>query len=113
MSASTYNISVERNVNFCVVLTLKDANGNAINVADAAIDAEIKQDYYFPNLTTFAITKVNPEFGVIKLELTAAQTAVLHPGNLKYDVLIKYADGTFQKILKGNVAVDPNISTLS
>lgn len=113
MSASTYNISVERNVDFCVVLTLKDGNGAAIDVTTAVIDAEIKQDYYFPTLTTFSITKVTPASGIIKLELSAAQTAALHPGTLKYDILIKYNDGTFQKILKGNVAVDTNISTLS
>lgn len=113
MSASTYNITVERNVDFCVILTLKDANGTAVDVTTATIDAEIKQDYYFPMLAEFTVTKVTPASGVIKLELSAAQTALLHPGVLKYDVLVKYLNGTFQKILKGNVAVDTNITTLS
>jgi len=113
MSASTYNISIERNVDFCVILTLKDANGVAIDVTSATIDAEIKQDYYFPMLVAFTVTKVNAVAGIVKLELTAAQTAVLHPGTLKYDVLVKYSNNTFQKILKGSVAVDTNITTLS
>lgn len=113
MSASTYNISIERNVDFCVFLTLKDANGVAINVTTATIDAELKQDYYFPLLVEFTVTKVTPASGVIKMELSAAQTAVLHPGTLKYDVLIKYANGTFQRILKGNAVIDPNITNLS
>lgn len=113
MSASTYNITVERNVDFCVVLTLKDANGAAIDVTNVVIDAEIKQDYYFPMLAEFTVTKITPASGIIKLELSAAQTAALHPGVLKYDILAKYLNGTFQKILKGNVAVDTNISTLS
>lgn len=113
MPASTYNISIERNVDFCVILTLKDAAGNPIDVTNVDIDAEIKQDYYFPSLVSFTITKLTPASGIIKLELSAAQTAVLHPGNLKYDVLLKYQTGTFQKILKGIAAIDTNISTLS
>jgi hypothetical protein len=113
MSASTYNISIERNVDFCLVLTLKDDTGTAIDVTNATIDSEIKQDYYLPTIQTFTVTKVTPASGLIKLTLTAAQTAILHPGPLKYDVLVKYADGTIQKILKGAVAVDTNISTLS
>ena len=113
MSASTYNISVERNVDFKVALILKDVNGSPINLTTATIDAEIKQDYYFPNIATFTVTKITPASGLIELSLTAAQTAALHPGPLKYDVLVKYADGTFQKIMKGIVYVDTNITTLS
>lgn len=113
MSASTYNISIERNVDFCVFLTLKDSAGSAIDITNATVDAEIKQDYYFPTLSTFTVTKVTPASGVVKLTLTAAQTAILHPGELKYDVLIKYSDNSIQKILKGAVLVDTNITTLS
>jgi hypothetical protein len=94
-------------------LTLKDSSGSAINVTNATLDSEIKQDFYFPPLASFVITKVNAVGGVVKLELPAAQTAVLHPGVLKYDLLIKYSDNSFQKILKGNVYIDPNISNLS
>lgn len=113
MSASTYNISIERNVDYRVSLTLKDGNGSPIDVTTATVDAEIKQDYYFPNIVSFTVTKVNPASGIIELSLTAAQTAALHPGPLKYDVLVKYATGIFQKILKGTVFVDTNITTLS
>lgn len=112
MSASTYNISIERNVDFCLVMTLKNDTGGVIDVTNATIDAEIKQDYYFPTLETFTVTKITPASGLIKLTLDASETAALHPGPLKYDVLVKYADNTIQKILKGTVSVDTNISTL-
>ncbi len=94
-------------------MSLKDDTGTPIDVTNATIDAEIKQDYYFPNLETFTVTKITPVSGVVKLTLSAAETAALHPGPLKYDVLVKYADNTIQKILKGTVSVDTNISTLS
>jgi len=113
MSASTYNISIERNVDYRVTLTLKDGNGTAIDITTATIDAEIKQDYYFPTIVAFTVTKITPASGIVELSLTAAQTAALHPGPLKYDVLVKYATGIFQKILKGTVFVDTNITTLS
>lgn len=113
MSASTYNISIERNTDFSIVLILKDGNGATIDVTNATIDAEIKQDYYFPTIETFTVTKTSPASGQIALSLTAAQTALLHPGPLKYDVLVKYQNNTFQKIMKGSVAIDTNITTLS
>ena len=113
MSASTYNLSIERNTDFSISLILKDAGGIAIDVTNATIDAEIKQDYYFPTIQTFTVTKNAPASGQITLSLTAAQTAALHPGPLKYDVLVKYQNNTFQKILKGIVSIDTNITTLS
>jgi len=113
MPASTHNISIERNANFGVSLILKNADGTPIDVTNATIDAEIKQDYYLPTLETFTITKTSPAVGQITLSLTSAQTAALHPGPLKYDVLIKYNNNHFQKIMKGVVFVDTNITTLS
>ena len=113
MSASTYNLSIERNTDFSITLVLKDGNGSVIDVTNATIDAEIKQDYYFPTIQTSTVTKTSPASGQITLSLTAAQTAVLHPGPLKYDVLVKYQNNTFQKIMKGTVYVDTNITTLS
>lgn len=112
MPASTYNISIERNVDFCLVVTLKGSGGTPLDVTSGIIDAEIKQDYYFPTLETFTVTKVTPVSGIVTMTLDSAQTAALHPGPLKYDVLIEYPDGTVQKILKGTVSVDTNISTL-
>lgn len=113
MSASTYNLSIERNTDFLITLVLKDGNGLAIDVTNAVVDAEIKQDYYFPTIQTFTVTKTSPASGQVTLSLTAAQTAILHPGPLKYDVLVKYQNNTFQKIMKGAVYVDTNITTLS
>lgn len=112
MSAATYNISIERNATFDVSLALKDSNGTAIDVTNATIDAEIKQDYYFPGIVSFTVTKITPASGIIKLSLTANQTANLHVGTLKYDVFAQYSNGVIQKILKGTVSVEENITTL-
>lgn len=113
MSASTYNISIERNADYSVTLILKDAAGDPVDLTDATVDAEIKQDYYFPTMMTFTVTKTNPAAGQVALSLTGIQTALLHPGPLKYDVLVKFQNGTFQKLLKGIITVDTNITTLS
>lgn len=113
MSASTYNILIERNADYSVVLVLKDAAGNAIDLTNATVDAEIKQDYYFPPMMSFTVTKTNPVAGQVSLSLNAAQTSILHPGPLKYDVLVKFNGSSYQKLLKGIVSVDTNITTLS
>jgi hypothetical protein len=44
--------------------------------------------------------------------MTPDQTALLHPGTLKYDVMVRYSDNTIQKVLKGNVEVETNITSL-
>lgn len=113
MSALTYNISIERNADYSVTLILKDAGGSPIDLTDATVDAEIKQDYYFPSLVSFTVEKSNPAGGQVALSLNAAQTALLHPGPLKYDVFAKFQNGTFQKLMKGIVTIDTNITTLS
>lgn len=113
MSASTYDILIERNADYSVGLILKDAAGNAVDLTNATVDAEIKQDYYFPSMVSFTVTKTNAAAGHVSLSLTAAQTALLHPGPLKYDILVKFQDNVFQKLLKGTVNVDTNITTLS
>ena len=112
MSASTYNISLERNADYSVTLILKDSQGVPIDVTDAYVCGQIKQDYYFPPIEEFIIDKITPESGVVKLRLEAAQTVRLHPGELKYDILVRYSDWTYQKLLKGTVSVDPNITTI-
>ena len=112
MSAANYNISIERNATFDVSLALKDGNGAAIDVTNATIDAEIKQDYYFPSIASFTVTKITPASGIIELSLTPNQTANLHVGSLKYDVFAQYSNGVIQKILKGAVSVDENVTTL-
>lgn len=114
MGAATYNITVERNVDYYISMYLKDQNRDPIDLTNQTVDAEIKQDYYFPTLTTFNIDVTHPGSGLIEMSLTAAQTAALHPGVLQYDILIKdNNDGTIQRILKGTVSVDTNITTLS
>lgn len=114
MGAATYNITVERNVDFQISMYLKDYNRNPIDLTNQTVDSEIKQDYYFPTLTTFNIDVTTPVSGLIEMSLTAAQTAALHPGVLQYDILVKdNDDGTIQRILKGTVTVATNITTLT
>ena len=114
MGAATYNITLERNVDYKVSMYLKDFNRNPIDLTNQTVDAEIKQDYYFPTLETFNIDITEPASGLVELSLTAAQTAALHPGTLQYDIMVKDNDhGTIQRILKGSVTVATNITNLT
>lgn len=112
MSASSYNLCIQKNVDYSVTLQLKNSNGTPIDLTDAFVYSEIKQDYYLPVIQSLGATIINAVNGTVKLSLTAEQTLNLHPGTLKYDVLVRYADNTIQKVLRGSVEVENNITTL-
>jgi hypothetical protein len=112
MSASSYDLCIPRNTNFSFTIQLKDSNGSPINLTDAFVYSEIRQDYYLPVLGVLGGTIVSEPSGIVSFAMTAEQTSNLHVGNLKYDVLVRYVDNTIQKVLRGNVEVESNITSL-
>ena len=112
MSASSYDLCIPRNTNFSFTIQLKDSNGSPINLTDAFVYSEIRQDYYLPVLGVLGGTIVNEPSGIVSFAMSAEQTSNLHVGNLKYDVLVRYSDDTIQKVLRGNVEVESNITSL-
>ncbi len=112
MSASSYDLCIQRNTNYNISIQLKNANGVPINLTDAFVYSEIRQDYYLPVIQNLGCSVTNELSGIVNLSMTPDQTSLLHPGTLKYDVMVRYADNTIQKVLKGNVEVETNITSL-
>lgn len=112
MSASSYDLCIQRNANFNLTIQLKDSNGLPIDLTDAFVYSEIKQDYYLPVLGVMGGTIVNEPSGIVSFAMNPEQTANLHPGTLKYDVLVRYSDNSIQKVLRGNVEVETNVTSL-
>lgn len=113
MSTSSYNICVQRNTNYSFTIQLKDSNSTPIDLTDAYVYSEIKQDYYLPVIAVLGGVILNAPNGTVSFSMTPEQTASLHPGTLKYDVLVRYVDGSIQKVLRGDVTVETNITSLS
>jgi hypothetical protein len=112
MSASSYDLCIPRNTDYDITIQLKAANGSPINLTGAFVYSEIKQDYYLPLIANLNATIIDQASGIVKLSMTAEQTSALHPGTLKYDVLVRYSNNIFQKVLQGNVEVETNITSL-
>lgn len=112
MSASSYNLCIQKNVDYSITLQLKNSSGVPIDLTDAFVYSEIRQDYYLPVIQPLTAAVINAVNGTVRLSLTAEQTLNLHPGTLKYDVLVRYVDNTIQKVLRGDVEIENNITTL-
>ena len=112
MSASSYDLCIQRNTNFSFTIQLKDSNGVPIDLTEAYVYSEIRQDYYLPVLGVLGGSIVSEPSGIVSFSMNAEQTANLHPGTLKYDVLVRYVDNSMQKVLRGNVEVESNITSL-
>jgi hypothetical protein len=112
MSATSYDLCIPRNTDFDITIQLKSANGSPLDLTDTFVYSEIRQDYYLPVIGNLNATIIDELNGIVKLSMNAEQTSALHPGTLKYDVLVRYSNNIFQKVLRGNVEVEANITSL-
>ena len=105
MAAPTYNITLNKGVDYETSITLKDSSNNAINVTSWVFKAEIRRDPDTDVEATFTITKTNASGGIIKLALTDTQTATFTPSILFYDVLLTEPGGNKNYYLEGKLFV--------
>ena len=110
MAAPTYNITLNKGVDYETSITLKDSSNNAINVTSWVFKAEIRRDPDTDVEATFTITKTNASSGIIKLALTDTQTASLPVGNLLYDLVAKDGSNIIKRLLEGTVTVEATVS---
>lgn len=105
----TYNISLIQGEDFCLTATLKESNGNPIDLSGYYTRGKVKYSYG----STGSLIDLNPfidspESGIIRIELSAAQTASLPITMAVYDIE-KYAenDANVSKVLRGTFSVSP------
>ena len=120
MAAAKHNITIEQGADFEMTVTLKDANGTAINVSANTISffSKIKRS---PETDTikdtgnadiaFTATKTDGANGVVKFTIEEDKTAQLPGDNLYYDIFRKNtANDSYVKDLEGKITVVERIS---
>lgn len=110
-----YPLSIEQNATFTRTFTVKDSNGNPIDLTGATAKVQIKQTYDSPSsvatYTTGAGITMGGAAGTIVLTITAAQTAAM-PNSLVgvWDLLITWPDTTKQRLVRGTATVSPGVT---
>tara|TARA_Y100001951_G_C11125631_1_gene175317 strand:+ start:172 stop:519 length:348 start_codon:yes stop_codon:yes gene_type:complete len=110
MAAGVYNLDIEKGIHFDVSFTLKDSDGDAIDVTDFTFKAEVKRRAETGLIKSFTVTKTNASGGVIKLEMTGANTLDLPVGKLVWDLVAKDDADKIRRYIYGDVTVTESVS---
>ncbi len=109
----TLNITVNQGGTFGpLVLTLKDSDGNAVNLTGYTASAQYRKTYDSSEvLATFTCSIPSPTSGQITISLTDETTAALTaPAQGVWDLFITDASGASYRILAGTVTVLPRVT---
>lgn len=111
--AITVNFPVDRGSDFQADLTLRDDDGNPINLASFLVEAKFSKNYISSTKTAFTVELVNASAGEVRLKLSTTQTAAMKLHRYVYDVTIKAPlnqGGAKTKVLEGILYVSPGVA---
>lgn len=104
--ATKANLVIDQGATFSADLSLKDENGDIMQLGGYTANSQMRKWYTSTNATSFS-TSINSTSGVITLSLTANQTANLTAGRYVYDVEVT-ASGVISRVVEGIITVTPN-----
>lgn len=105
--ATKANLVIDQGSTFSTDLTLKDENGDSLNLSGYSANSQMRKWYTSSNAT--AIFTTNVANGVISLSLTANQTGSITAGRYVYDVEI--TDGSsISRVVEGIITVTPQVT---
>lgn len=110
MSAEIYEISVEKGTTFLLALQLfTDVAGTIpLDLTGCDVVAQIRRGNAAD--VDFIVTIEDPTSGEIELELDPETTSQIQAGAGEWDFLIRFADGTITKFLKGPAIINTTVS---
>ena|GEM_PF-1370945 len=111
MPATRFDFIVDQGATFSRDLVLKSNPTTVMNLTGVTVSsARLKTSYDAPTATINLSTSITPLTGVIRIGLTAAQTAGLAAQKYVYDIKILLADGvTVVELLTGVFQVRPGV----
>ena len=107
--ATKANLVIDQGSTFSTDLTLKDENGDALNLSGYNANSQMRKWYTSTNATAVFTTSVSETTGVITLSLSANQTGSITAGRYVYDVEIN--DGSaVSRVVEGIITVTPQVT---
>lgn len=94
-----------------LLLTVKDAAGQPLNLTGATAKAVLKSDYSDRDPKPFTCTIATPANGQVVIFLSSSVTSLLLPGSYIWDFQITFSDGETRTYLAGDVTVYNEVTT--
>ena len=103
------NLIIDQGSTFSTDLTLRDDNGDPLNLIGFSANSQIRKWYTSTNPSATFTTSIDIDNAIITLTLTANQTSNLVSGRYVYDVEIS-AGTEVSRIVEGIVTVTPQVT---
>ena len=109
--AAYLEISIEQGANLTSIVTVNDAQGDAVNLTTYSASSQLRKSYYSSSANTLVATITGNANGQITLTMTAANTALLTPGRYVYDLVITNSvDNSKTRVIEGTAIVLPSVT---
>ena len=109
--AAYLEISIEQGANLTSIVTVNDAQGDAVNLTTYSASSQLRKSYYSSSANTLTATVTGNANGQITLTMTAANTALLTPGRYVYDLVITNStDNSKTRVIEGTAIVLPSVT---
>lgn len=109
--AAYLELTIEQGANLTSIVTVNDAQGDAVNLTTYSASSQLRKSYYSSSANTLAATITGNANGQITLTMTAANTALLTPGRYVYDLVITNStDNSKTRVIEGTAIVLPSVT---
>ncbi len=109
--AAYLELTIEQGANLTSIVTVNDAQGDAVNLATYTASSQLRKSYYSSSANTLAATVTGNANGEITLTMTATNTAALTPGRYVYDLIItNTTDKTVTRVIEGIATILPSVT---
>lgn len=109
--AAYVELTIEQGANLSSVVTVNDAQGDAVNLATYSASSQLRKSYYSSSANTLASTITGNSNGEITLSMTASNTALLTPGRYVYDLVITNSvNNSKTRVIEGIAIILPSVT---
>jgi|TARA_S200000501_G_scaffold171147_1_gene161262 hypothetical protein len=107
------NFSIDQGADLSKEFTVTTDGSTAYDISGLTLQAQMRKGYDSSTATaTFTASIVTATSGIYKLTLTNEDTADIDAGRYVYDVELRLADSTLEKVHYGLITVHPEATKL-
>lgn len=110
MAAARYNILIQKGSTFHKQIVLRDDNSLPIDLTGSTIMGQIRETIDAATSIPFTVVVPTPTNGTFTLTIPDETTAGITYAKGVYDLEIHYPDNTVDRLLQGNVVIDPEVT---
>lgn len=114
MAAAVHTLQISQGASYVRTLTIYAPGepNTPIDLTGATVKAEVREAHKKPLVAAFSCEIVDPPAeGKVTFGLSPEQTAALSVNKrYRWDIFIRYAGGVVDKLIEGEVIVDPYIT---